>query len=107
MLDAYERATREEGRGALVYEGEMIDEATRKMAASIVHRGRAIGMDQNTPMKPGPIPRGKVGPPASSAGGLVPSRGDSPPTSLGEMGRPQSLESPCPTDDSAPAPPSA
>jgi citrate lyase subunit beta/citryl-CoA lyase len=44
ILEGYRRALGEEGRGAVVFEGEMIDEASRKMAASIVERGRAAGM---------------------------------------------------------------
>jgi citrate lyase subunit beta/citryl-CoA lyase len=43
MLEAY-RAAGEEGRGAVVFESEMIDEASRKMAVSIVERGRAAGI---------------------------------------------------------------
>ena len=44
ILEAYEAAALQEGRGAAVFESEMIDEASRKMATSIVQRGRAIGM---------------------------------------------------------------
>jgi citrate lyase subunit beta/citryl-CoA lyase len=39
-------ATDEHGHGAAVFESEMIDEASRKMAASFVERGRAAGMTQ-------------------------------------------------------------
>jgi citrate lyase subunit beta / citryl-CoA lyase len=42
MLAAYEDARRA-GRGAAVYEGEMIDEANRKMADRIAQSGRAAG----------------------------------------------------------------
>src|SRR3954468_4441434 len=42
MLAAYEDAHRT-GRGAAVFEGEMIDEANRKMAERIAHSGRAAG----------------------------------------------------------------
>jgi citrate lyase subunit beta/citryl-CoA lyase len=42
MLAAYEDAHRE-GRGAAVFEGEMIDEANRKMADRIAQAGRAAG----------------------------------------------------------------
>jgi citrate lyase subunit beta / citryl-CoA lyase len=42
MLAAYEQAHRE-GRGAAVFEGEMIDEANRKMADRIAQAGRAAG----------------------------------------------------------------
>jgi citrate lyase subunit beta/citryl-CoA lyase len=42
MLSAYEEAHRA-GRGAAVFEGEMIDEANRKMADRIAQAGRAAG----------------------------------------------------------------
>jgi citrate lyase subunit beta/citryl-CoA lyase len=42
MLSAYDAAHRE-GRGAAVFEGEMIDEANRKMAERIAQAGRAAG----------------------------------------------------------------
>ena len=41
MLAAYERASRGEGRGAAMFEGEMIDEANRKLAERVVRAGRA------------------------------------------------------------------
>ena len=43
MLVAYERATTGEGRGAAMFEGEMIDEANRKMAERVAQAGRAAG----------------------------------------------------------------
>ena len=43
LLDAYERATADDGRGAVWFEGEMIDEASRKMAAKFVARGERAG----------------------------------------------------------------
>jgi citrate lyase subunit beta/citryl-CoA lyase len=43
ILAAYERATAE-GRGAAVHDGELIDEASRKMAERIAAQGRAAGM---------------------------------------------------------------
>jgi len=43
MLVAYEQATTGEGRGAAMFEGEMIDEANRKMAQRIAVAGRAAG----------------------------------------------------------------
>ncbi len=43
MLAAYERARTAEGRGAAMFEGEMIDEANRKMAERIAAAGRAAG----------------------------------------------------------------
>ena len=44
ILAAYREATEGEGRGALRFEGEMIDEATRKMAESVARRGRWLGL---------------------------------------------------------------
>ncbi|GAC1316878.1 MAG: aldolase/citrate lyase family protein [Chloroflexota bacterium] len=41
ILAAYRQAADNEGRGAIRFEGEMIDEATRKMAEAIAARGRA------------------------------------------------------------------
>jgi citrate lyase subunit beta/citryl-CoA lyase len=43
ILEAYERATSGDHLGAVVFEGEMIDEATRKMALQVVTRGIAGG----------------------------------------------------------------
>ncbi len=43
ILQTYERST-SEGRGAIRLAGEMVDEATRKMAAVTVERGLAAGM---------------------------------------------------------------
>jgi citrate lyase subunit beta/citryl-CoA lyase len=42
MLAAYDEAGTQ-GRGAAMFEGEMIDEANRKMAQRIAHAGRAAG----------------------------------------------------------------
>jgi citrate lyase subunit beta/citryl-CoA lyase len=44
LLDAYRHATEVERRGAVMYEGQMIDEASRKIAEAIVARGVAAGM---------------------------------------------------------------
>jgi citrate lyase subunit beta / citryl-CoA lyase len=44
IVDAYAVATGQDKQGAVMFEGEMIDEASRKMALSIVDRGRAAGM---------------------------------------------------------------
>ncbi len=44
LLAAYEHATQVERRGAVMYEGQMIDEASRKIAESIVARGVAAGI---------------------------------------------------------------
>jgi citrate lyase subunit beta/citryl-CoA lyase len=43
ILEAYEASTGD-GRGAAAFEGEMIDEASRKLAVAVVDRGRASGM---------------------------------------------------------------
>jgi citrate lyase subunit beta/citryl-CoA lyase len=43
ILEAY-RASTKDGVGAAAFEGEMIDEASRKLAVSVVDRGRAAGM---------------------------------------------------------------
>jgi citrate lyase subunit beta / citryl-CoA lyase len=42
MLAAYDEA-HAQGRGAAMYDGEMIDEANRKMAERIAEAGRAAG----------------------------------------------------------------
>lgn len=44
ILAAYRQATDGEGRGAVRFEGEMIDEATRKMAENVAQRGRWLGL---------------------------------------------------------------
>ena len=43
ILDAYERATAVDGRGAVMLDDEMIDEASRKMALVIAAKGAAAG----------------------------------------------------------------
>ncbi|MFM7059900.1 MAG: HpcH/HpaI aldolase/citrate lyase family protein, partial [Actinomycetes bacterium] len=43
LLDAYEEATSGDGRGAVLFDGEMIDEASRKMARKFVARGERAG----------------------------------------------------------------
>lgn len=43
MLAAYEQATTGERRGAAMFDGEMIDEANRKMAERLASAGRAAG----------------------------------------------------------------
>jgi citrate lyase subunit beta/citryl-CoA lyase len=48
LLAAYERATDDEGRGAAVFEGEMVDEASRKMAERVVKAGRAARPSDRT-----------------------------------------------------------
>jgi citrate lyase subunit beta / citryl-CoA lyase len=44
IIEAYRAATDRLGHGAAVFESEMIDEASRKMALSVLERGRAAGM---------------------------------------------------------------
>src|SRR5205823_1379254 len=44
ILAAYRQATEGERRGAVRFEGEMIDEATRKMAEAVARRGRWLGL---------------------------------------------------------------
>jgi citrate lyase subunit beta/citryl-CoA lyase len=44
ILDAYRRATDVSRVGALMFEGEMIDEASRKMAEALAAQGRAAGL---------------------------------------------------------------
>jgi citrate lyase subunit beta/citryl-CoA lyase len=48
ILDAYESAVSGHGRGAALFESEMIDEASRKMAMAIVERARAAGMTESS-----------------------------------------------------------
>jgi citrate lyase subunit beta/citryl-CoA lyase len=43
ILTAYAEATEGDRLGAIVFEGEMIDEASRKMAEQVLARGRAAG----------------------------------------------------------------
>ena len=44
ILGAYDAAQRRDGAGAVLFEGEMIDEASRKMAEQVAARARAAGM---------------------------------------------------------------
>jgi citrate lyase subunit beta/citryl-CoA lyase len=44
MLEAYAHATAVEGRGAVRFGSEMIDEASRKQAVQCAARGRAAGL---------------------------------------------------------------
>jgi citrate lyase subunit beta/citryl-CoA lyase len=46
VLEAYAHATEVEGRGAVMFGSEMIDEASRKMAEQVAARGRAAGLSQ-------------------------------------------------------------
>jgi citrate lyase subunit beta/citryl-CoA lyase len=47
ILDAYERATDVEGKGAVMFGDEMIDEASRKMANKFVKRGTRAGLTRS------------------------------------------------------------
>jgi citrate lyase subunit beta/citryl-CoA lyase len=48
LLAAYEQSTSVDGRGAVLFEDEMIDEASRKMAAKFVARGERAGLRPTT-----------------------------------------------------------
>jgi citrate lyase subunit beta/citryl-CoA lyase len=43
-LDAYTTATEGEGKGAVMFGEEMIDEASRKMALKFISRGGRAGL---------------------------------------------------------------
>jgi citrate lyase subunit beta / citryl-CoA lyase len=45
VLAAYRQFTDVDGLGAAMFDGEMIDEASRKMAAQVATRGRAAGLE--------------------------------------------------------------
>jgi len=47
ILDAYQKATEEERRGAVMFGDEMIDEASRKMAIKFVSRGTRAGLSRS------------------------------------------------------------
>ena len=49
ILDAYEHATQGERKGAVMFDAEMIDEASRKMALKFVSRGERAGLTRSTP----------------------------------------------------------
>ena len=48
ILDAYEHATQVQRRGAVMLDGEMIDEASRKLARTLAARGRAAGLTRSS-----------------------------------------------------------
>ena len=52
IIDAYDHATRVEGRGAAMLGEEMIDEASRKMALVIAAKGRAAGLRRTRAFEP-------------------------------------------------------
>ena len=47
ILDAYRLATEDEGKGAVMFGDEMIDEASRKMALKFVSRGERAGLKRS------------------------------------------------------------
>jgi citrate lyase subunit beta/citryl-CoA lyase len=51
ILEAYERATSVDQRGAVMLDGEMIDEASRKLALGIVAKGKAAGLLSPAPAR--------------------------------------------------------
>jgi citrate lyase subunit beta/citryl-CoA lyase len=52
ILEAYDHYTSVEGRGAAMLDGEMIDEASRKLALVAAARGRAAGLARTTRFTP-------------------------------------------------------
>jgi citrate lyase subunit beta/citryl-CoA lyase len=52
ILDAYEYHVTVRGRGAAMLDGEMIDEASRKLALVAAARGRAAGLRRTTSFQP-------------------------------------------------------
>jgi citrate lyase subunit beta/citryl-CoA lyase len=52
ILEAYEYYTSVESRGAVSLDGEMIDEASRKLALVAAARGRAAGLSRTTRFRP-------------------------------------------------------
>jgi citrate lyase subunit beta/citryl-CoA lyase len=64
IIDAYRYYTSVEHRGAVMLEGEMIDEASRKLALVAAANGRAAGLRRSQRFEPpvpdGPVPGGPV-----------------------------------------------
>jgi citrate lyase subunit beta/citryl-CoA lyase len=56
ILDAYRAATEGDGRGAVMFGEEMIDEASRKMAEKFVARGTRAGRDRSVRAEAGGAP---------------------------------------------------
>lgn len=52
IIEAYEYYTSVEGRGAARLDGEMIDEASRKLALVAAARGRAAGLERTSVFRP-------------------------------------------------------
>jgi citrate lyase subunit beta/citryl-CoA lyase len=46
IIDAYRQATEDEGKGAVMFGDEMIDEASRKMALKFISRGERAGLQR-------------------------------------------------------------
>jgi citrate lyase subunit beta/citryl-CoA lyase len=49
ILETYRQATEDEGKGAVMFGDEMIDEASRKMATKFVSRGERAGLKRSPP----------------------------------------------------------
>ena len=58
ILDAYDYATKVRGSGAAMQDGEMIDEATRKLAVTVAAKGRAAGLARTRQFEPPVSPAG-------------------------------------------------
>jgi citrate lyase subunit beta/citryl-CoA lyase len=56
IIEAYEHATTVQRRGAAMLEGEMIDEASRKLALVTAARGRAAGLSRTRRFEPPAAP---------------------------------------------------
>ena len=52
ILEAYEYFTGTQQRGAAMLDGEMIDEATRKLALATAVKGRAAGLARTRAFRP-------------------------------------------------------
>jgi citrate lyase subunit beta/citryl-CoA lyase len=48
IIDAYRQATEDEGKGAVMFGEEMIDEASRKMALKFISRGERAGLQRSS-----------------------------------------------------------
>jgi citrate lyase subunit beta/citryl-CoA lyase len=56
IIEAYEHATTVERRGAAMLDGDMIDEASRKLALVTAVRGRAAGLTRTRRLEPPAAP---------------------------------------------------
>ncbi len=84
ILDAYRYHTEVEHRGAAMLGGEMIDEASRKLALVTAARGRAAGLSRTQRFEPGPA---VAGPARAAAGHDAPRSAQDPPAGEG-LGQP-------------------